>query len=146
MNSYHYLLCIKLEGKWESFMETRNLKGFMELCDLFKSWAENRPKCPVQVGVDIIIDFPAFVRAGSPRSRDKDLFYLIAAPKGINVVCYPPNEKHWKTMCASVDNGELHLFPWTELQRAIELDAILNMNSGWFGGEAIATASFIRGN
>ena len=146
MNNYHYLLCVKKKIVGEDFLRAGSPKALLELYDYFNSCAAHRPKSPVQLDVDIIVDFPAYVRAGSLRSRDQDIFYLIATPKGINVVCYPSNEKHWETMCASVDNGELHLFPWTELQRAIELDAILIMNSGWFGGEAIATASFIRGN
>lgn len=145
MNNYHFLLCFKLKIEGEDFLKTGSPTSFLELTAFLNSYAEHRPKSPVQLGVDIIVDFPSFVKAGSLRSRNKDIFYLIATPKGINFVCYPYDVNHWNTICASVDKGEFHLFPWSELQLAIRQDAIRVENSGCCGGEAIATAAFIRG-
>lgn len=145
MDSYHYLLCIKLETKGENFLKTGNPKGFIEICDLFKSWAENRPKCPVQVGVDIIIDFPAFVRAGSPRSTGRDVFYRIATPRGTCFIDYPSDINNWFNICDMIDNGKIRLLPWTELKNAIELDAAYVTGMGRSYGEAAFTTNFFRG-
>lgn len=145
MNNYRFLLCFKLKIEGEGFLKTGIPKSFLELIAFLNSYAEHRPKSPVQLGVDIIIDFPAFVRAGSPRSTGRDVFYRIATPRGTCFIDYPSDINNWFNICDMIDNGKIRLLPWTELKSAIELDAACVTGMGRSYGEAAFTTNFFRG-
>lgn len=145
MNNYHYLLCVKKKIVGEDFLRAGSPKALLELYDYFNSCAAHRPKSPVQLDVDIIVDFPAYVRAGSLRSMDNDVFYRIATPRGTCFIDYPSNVNSWSNICDMIDSGRLRMLPWTELKNAIELDAACVMGMGRSYGEAAFTTNFFRG-
>lgn len=118
---------------------------FLELLELLKNWSERRPKDPIQLETDIIVDFPAFVEAGSPRSFDGDVFYRIATPRGTRFTNYPSDLNNWFNICDDVDEGKLSLLPWTELKSAIELDAERVAGSNRSCGEATLISKFFQG-
>jgi len=145
MNQYHYLLCVKLKVKGENFLKTGNPRDLLEPLELLKNCFVRSPKAPVQLETDIIVDFPAFVEAGSPRSFDGDLFYRIATPGGTCFINYPSDLNSWFNICDAVDEGKLSLLPWTELKSAIELDAKCVAGSRRSCGEAALTSKFFQG-